>query len=151
VVARVGRDTLRVDAIAGLTGAMVLVSQAVAFATIAGMLPEFGLYAAVLPAIAAARGSSWHLVWARRLRSRSSCRDDLAAEPPSSPAFVSLVLTLTLLRARSSSCSLLRLGTLSTSSRTPLSSPHNGAAVLIATSQFRNFFGIDGCGASVWP
>ena len=57
------RATLRADAIAGLTGGMVLVPQGVAFATIAGMPPEYGLYAAMLPAIVAALwGSSWHLV-----------------------------------------------------------------------------------------
>jgi hypothetical protein len=49
--------------IAGLTGGMVLVPQGVAFATIAGMPPEYGLYAAMVPAIVAALwGSSWHLV-----------------------------------------------------------------------------------------
>jgi SulP family sulfate permease len=49
--------------VAGLTGGIVLVPQGVAFATIAGMPPEYGLYAAMVPAIVAALwGSSWHLV-----------------------------------------------------------------------------------------
>jgi MFS superfamily sulfate permease-like transporter len=60
---RVDRGTLRADAIAGLTGGLVLVPQGVAFATIAGMPPEYGLYAAMVPAIVAALwGSSWQLV-----------------------------------------------------------------------------------------
>jgi SulP family sulfate permease len=53
----------RADLMAGLTGALIVLPQAVAFATIAGLPPEFGLYAAMTPAIVAALfGSSWHLV-----------------------------------------------------------------------------------------
>ncbi len=39
---RVDRQTLRADLIAGLTGGIILVPQGVAFATIAGMPPEYG-------------------------------------------------------------------------------------------------------------
>ena len=59
----VTRAKLRDDLIAGFTGAMIVLPQGVAFATIAGMPPEYGLYAAMVPAIIAALfGSSWHLV-----------------------------------------------------------------------------------------
>ena len=59
----VDRDTTRADLIAGITGALIVLPQGVAFATIAGMPPEYGLYAAMIPAIIAALfGSSWHLV-----------------------------------------------------------------------------------------
>ncbi|MDH5344071.1 MAG: SulP family inorganic anion transporter, partial [Betaproteobacteria bacterium] len=59
----VNRQTLRADAMAGLTGAVVVLPQGVAFATIAGLPPEYGLYAAMIPAVIAALfGSSWHLV-----------------------------------------------------------------------------------------
>ena len=55
--------TLRADATAGAIGALIVLPQGVAFATIAGMPPEYGLYAAIVPAIMAALfGSSWHLV-----------------------------------------------------------------------------------------
>src|ERR687898_626837 len=48
---------------AGVIGAIVVLPQGVAFATIAGLPPEYGLYAAIVPAIVAAVfGSSWHLV-----------------------------------------------------------------------------------------
>ena len=57
------QGTNKADLIAGLTGAMIVLPQGVAFATIAGMPPEYGLYAAMVPAIIAALfGSSWHLV-----------------------------------------------------------------------------------------
>ena len=60
---RVNRETARADVWAGLTGALVVLPQGVAFSTIAGMPPEYGLYAAMIPAILAALfGSSWHLV-----------------------------------------------------------------------------------------
>src|SRR5262245_6235700 len=60
---RVTRVTLRADATAGAIGAFIVLPQGVAFATIAGMPPEYGLYAAIVPAIVAALfGSSWHLV-----------------------------------------------------------------------------------------
>ena len=59
----VNRDSNKIDLMAGLTGAMIVLPQGVAFATIAGMPPEYGLYAAMVPAIIAALfGSSWHLV-----------------------------------------------------------------------------------------
>ncbi len=60
---RVNRSSLRDDMLAALTGAIVVLPQGVAFATIAGMPPEYGLYAGMVPAIVAAMfGSSWHLV-----------------------------------------------------------------------------------------
>jgi SulP family sulfate permease len=60
---RVHTQSLRADSIAGLTGAIIVLPQGVAFATIAGLPPEYGLYAAMVPAVIAALfGSSWHLV-----------------------------------------------------------------------------------------
>jgi SulP family sulfate permease len=40
---RVNRETARADLSAGLTSALVVLPQGVAFATIAGMPPEYGL------------------------------------------------------------------------------------------------------------
>ena len=60
---RIDRQTLQADAIAGLVGATIVLPQGVAFATLAGLPPEYGLYAAMLPAVVAALfGSSMHLV-----------------------------------------------------------------------------------------
>jgi SulP family sulfate permease len=59
----VGAATLRADLVAGLLGALLVLPQAFAFATLAGLPPEFGLYTAIVPgAIAALFGSSWHVV-----------------------------------------------------------------------------------------
>jgi SulP family sulfate permease len=55
--------SIKADLIAGLTGAVIVLPQGVAFATIAGLPPEYGLYTAmVTPIIAALFGSSLHLV-----------------------------------------------------------------------------------------
>ncbi len=62
-VKRVSRDTLRDDALAGLLGAVLVLPQGIAFATLAGLPPEYGLYTAVIPCIIAALfGSSWHVM-----------------------------------------------------------------------------------------
>lgn len=59
----VTRSTLRVDAMAGLLGAVLVLPQGIAFATLAGLPPQYGLYTAVVPCIIAALfGSSWHVM-----------------------------------------------------------------------------------------
>lgn len=45
---------LRADLLAGLTGAVVVLPQGFAFATLAGMPPHYGLYSAIVPCIVAA-------------------------------------------------------------------------------------------------
>src|SRR5690349_24535048 len=60
---RVTRVPVRAGVFAGATGALVVLPQAVAFAAIAGVPPEYGIYAAIVPAIIAALfGASWHLM-----------------------------------------------------------------------------------------
>lgn len=62
-VQRVNPSTLRADALAGLLGAVLVLPQGIAFATLAGLPPEYGLYTAVVPCIIAALfGSSWHVM-----------------------------------------------------------------------------------------
>ena len=55
-------DVLRADVVAGLTVALVLVPQSMAYAQLAGLPPQYGLYASFLPVmIAALMGSSRQL------------------------------------------------------------------------------------------
>ena len=59
----VTKSTLKADAFAGLTNAVVVLPQGVAFAMIAGLPPIYGLYTAmVVPIVAALFGSSFHLI-----------------------------------------------------------------------------------------
>ena len=60
---RVDRHTVRADLIAGLVGALMVLPQGIAFATLAGLPPAYGLYCAIVPTIVAALyGSSMHTV-----------------------------------------------------------------------------------------
>jgi len=62
-VRQVTPATLRLDALAGLLGAVLVLPQGIAFATLAGLPPEYGLYTAIVPCIVAALfGSSWHVM-----------------------------------------------------------------------------------------
>lgn len=143
---RVNSLTLRADLMAGLTGGLILVPQGVAFATIAGMPPEYGLYAAMLPAVVAALwGSSWHLV------SGPTTAISIVVFATMSPLaeagsvhYVQLVLSLTfLVGVFQLLLGVLRFGTLvNFVSHTVVVGFTAGAAVLIATSQVKNFFGI---------
>ena len=151
----VGPVTLRADAIAGLTGGLVLVPQGVAFATIAGMPPEYGLYAAMLPAIVAALwGSSWHLVSGPTTAISIVVFATMSPlAEAGSPEFVALVLTLTfLVGVFQLALGALRLGALvNFVSHTVVVGFTAGAAVLIAASQVKNFLGIEVArGTSVW-
>ena len=92
-------ETIKADFFAGLTGAIIVLPQSVAFATIAGMPPEYGLYAAmVVPIIAALFGSSFHLVSGPTTAISIvvfAAVSKYAA--PGSEEFVALALTLTFL------------------------------------------------------
>ncbi len=93
------RQTLTADALAGLTGAIVVLPQSVAFAALAGMPPAYGLYAGMIPAIVAALfGSSWHLVSGPTTAASIVVFSALSnfAEPASA-RYVDLALTLTLM------------------------------------------------------
>ena len=92
-------DTLKADFLAGLTVALVLVPQSMAYAQLAGLPAYYGLYAAFLPvAVAAMWGSSNQLgtgpVAVASLLTASSLTP-LAA--PGSDAFVALAIMLALL------------------------------------------------------
>jgi len=143
----VNRGSMQADLIAGLTGAMIVLPQGVAFATIAGMPPEYGLYAAMLPAIIAALfGSSWHLVSGPT--TAISIAVFAAISPladPGSPEFIHMVLTLTfLVGVFQLILGLARMGMLvNFISHTVVIGFTAGAAILIAASQIKNFFGIE--------
>ena len=111
------------------------------------MPPEYGLYAAMVPAIIAALfGSSWHLVSGPT--TAISIAVFAAISPfaePGSPQFISMVLTLTFLTGVFQLIlGLARMGVLvNFISHTVVIGFTAGAAVLIAASQIKNFFGIN--------
>jgi len=143
---RVNRLSLRDDFMAGLTGAIVVLPQGVAFATIAGMPPAYGLYAGMIPAIVAAIfGSSWHLVSGPTTAASIVLFSVLSAlAEPGSAQYVQLALTLTfMVGIVQLAMGLARLGTLvNFISHSVVIGFTSGAAILIATNQLKNFFGI---------
>lgn len=57
------KKTWKDDLIAGITGAIISIPQAVAFAMIAGLPPVYGFYTSMItPVIAALFGSSYHMI-----------------------------------------------------------------------------------------
>ncbi|MDH3286835.1 MAG: SulP family inorganic anion transporter [Betaproteobacteria bacterium] len=144
---RVDRVTLRADALAGVIGAIVVLPQGVAFATLAGMPPQYGLYAAIVPAIIAALfGSSWHLVSGpTNIISIFVFASISALAIPGSPEYIKLVLTLTFLTGLFQlAMGLARMGALvNFISHTVVVSFTAGAACLIFAAQVKNFFGVD--------
>lgn len=143
---RVNRSTMQHDLVAGLTGAIVVLPQGVAFATIAGMPPEYGLYAGMVPAIIAALfGSSWHLVSGPTTAASIVLFSSLSEwAEPGSAEYVGLALTLTLMvGAIQLFMGIARLGTLvNFISHSVVVGFTAGAAVLIAASQLKHFFGV---------
>lgn len=140
-------ETLKADLLAGLTGAIIVLPQGVAFATIAGMPPEYGLYAGMVPAIIAALfGSSRHLVSGPTTAASIVLFSALSVfAEPGSVQYVQLALTLTLMvGAIELIMGLARLGTLvNFISHSVVIGFTAGAALLIAANQIKHFFGIE--------
>ncbi len=141
------RETVRGDLIAGLTGAIVVLPQGVAFATIAGMPPEYGLYAGMVPAIVAALfGSSWHLVSGPTTAASIVLFSSLSVyAEPGSMDYVTLALTLTfMVGVIEIVLGFARMGALvNFISHSVIVGFTAGAAILIAAKQLKNFFGVE--------
>jgi SulP family sulfate permease len=137
---------LRADLLAGLTGAVVVLPQGVAFATLAGMPPQYGLYAAMVPCIVAALFGSSRLMVTGPANAISLTTMALMAPLAvvGSDRYVELVLTLTfLVGALQLLLGLARAGSIVDKV------PHSvvvgftaGAAVLIANSQLGPILGL---------
>ncbi len=137
---------LRADLLAGLTGAIVVLPQGVAFATLAGMPPQHGLYAAMLPCIVAALFGSSRLMVTGPANAISLTTMALVAPLAAvgSPDYVRLVLTLAfLVGAMQLLLGLARVGQLVDKV------PHSvvvgftaGAALLILNSQLGTVLGV---------
>ena len=143
---RVDATTLRADAVAGLVGAIVVLPQGVAFAALAGLPPEYGLYCAMVPTLVAALfGSSLHAV-AGPTNAVSlmvfAVLSPLAT--PLTPRYVELSLTLAFMSgAVMLVLGLLRFGTLvNFMSKSVVVGFTAALGVLIFASQLGNVLGI---------
>jgi sulfate permease, SulP family len=142
----VNRDTLAKDGAAALTGALIVLPQAMAYALIAGLPAQYGLYCAIVPAILAALfGSSWHLVSGPTAAISIVVFASLAPlAKVGSEQYIQLALTLAFLAG----CLQLilafaKLGKLADKiSHSVIVGFTTGAAFLIAASQLKHFLGL---------
>jgi len=145
-VLRLGPDTLRADALAGLLGALLVLPQGFAFATLAGLPPEYGLYTAIVPcAVAALFGSSWHVVSGPTNANSLALFAVLAPlAAVGSPAYIQLALAVTVLvGVMQWLIGALRLGALANFiSPSALHGFTSGAAALIALHALSDLLGI---------
>jgi len=149
----VNRESLRADFIAGLTGAVIVLPQGVAFAIIAGLPPAFGLYTAMVTAVVAALfGSSLHLISGPTTAISLTVFAAISQFAlPGSAEYIELALLLTLLVGVTQlGFGLARMGVLvNFVSHTVVVGFTAGAAFLIANSQLKHVLGIDlGAGVS---
>ncbi|MGB0468782.1 MAG: SulP family inorganic anion transporter [Pontibacterium sp.] len=140
-------DKARDDLFAGLTNAVIVLPQGVAYALIAGLPPEYGLYAAIIPAIIAALfGSSWHLISGPTAALSIVVFTTVSPlATPGSAEFINLVLALTLMAGLFQLLlALFRFGTLvNFVSHSVVVGFTTGAAIVIASSQIKNILGIE--------
>jgi MFS superfamily sulfate permease-like transporter len=140
------REVLRADVIAGLTVALILIPQSMAYAQLAGLPPHYGLYASLLPPMVAAFfGSSRQL--ATGPVAMVSLMTAAALEPlatAGSEAFVGYAVVLSLMVGLFQlMLGMFRLGVLLNFLSHPVVSGFvNAAAIIIATSQLSKIVGV---------
>ena len=142
----VNRGTLRADVLASVTGVLVVLPQGIAFASIAGMPPQYGLYAAMIPAIVAAVFGSSRLLVSGPTTAASivlfSSLSTLAV--PGSAEYVAYAITLTLMvGVIQFALGIARLGVLVNFVSHPVIVGFTaGAGILIAINQLEHFLGV---------
>ncbi len=138
--------TLRTDMLSGLTVALVLIPQSMAYAQLAGLPPYYGLYAAFLPPIVSALfGSSRQL--ATGPVAVVSLMTAAALEPlasAGSEGYIAYAILLALLVGLIQiTLGMLRLGVLVNFLSHPVVLGFtNAAAIIIATSQLGKILGV---------
>ena len=145
-VKEINANTLRTDFLAGLTVALVLVPQSMAYAQLAGMPVHYGLYAALLPPMVAALfGSSRQL--ATGPVAIVSLMTSAALSPlatAGSEGFIAYAILLALIvGAFQFILGALRLGLVVNFLSHPVVNGFtNAGALIIATSQLSKMFGV---------
>jgi len=138
---------LRADLISGLTVALVLIPQSMAYAQLAGLPPYYGLYAAFLPPMIAALFGSSHQL-ATGPVAVVSLMTATALEPlaaAGTEGFIAYAIMLALLVGIFQfALGLMKLGLVVNFLSHPVVNGFtNAAALIIATSQLSKIFGVD--------
>ncbi len=144
-IGMVNRETLKDDSVAAFTNAAVVLPLGIAFAAIAGLPPQYGLYTAMItPIITALFGSSWHLISGPTTAISVVIFATLSnIHEPGSAAYIQAVLTITLTAGVFQVLmGLVNLGQLvSLVSHSVMVGFTAGAAILIALTQISGFLG----------
>ncbi|MGE8477777.1 MAG: SulP family inorganic anion transporter [Pseudomonas shirazensis] len=139
--------SMRQDLLVGLSGAILALPQSIAYALIAGLPAEYGLYAAIVPVIIACLwGSSWHLICGPTAAISIVLYASVSPLAVSgSSDYISLILLLTFLAgAFQLVLGLVRFGALvNFVSHSVVLGFTLGAAVVIALGQLPNLLGIE--------
>ena len=143
------KNSWKDDLIAGITGTIIVIPQAVAFSMIAGLPPIYGFYTAMItPFIAALFGSSYHLISGPTTAISIVVYSTLIkfVDPETDlEAFISLALVLTFLTGLFQfAMGILRMGKLvNFISHSVIIGFTAGAGILIAFKQLKHVFGIN--------
>lgn len=145
--------TLTNDGVAAMIVTIMLIPQSLAYAMLAGLPPEIGLYASILPLIAyAIFGTSRTLaVGPVAVVSLMTLTAASAIGPAGSPEFIAAALVLALLSGLFLLLmGLLKLGFLANLLSHPVVSGFiTASGIIIATSQLKSIFGINASGAAM--
>jgi len=139
-------DSLKADILAGLTVALVLIPQSLAYAELAGLPPYYGLYASFLPPLVAALLGSSHQL-ATGPVAVVSLLTATALEPlatAGSQQYIAYAILLALMvGAFQFTLGVLRLGLVVNFISHPVVNGFtNAAAIIIASSQLPKLFGV---------
>ncbi len=148
------REKLGADLAAGLIVTVLVVPQSLAYALLAGLPPQVGLYVSIFPVIAyALLGSS--MVQAVGPVAITAIMTYAVLSPlaaPGSAAYIALAAALSLISgAMLLLCGAIRLGYLAQLlSRPVISGFISGSAVLIILSQTKHLLGVSATGDNTW-
>ncbi len=143
------KHTWKDDLIAGLTGTIIAIPQAVAFAMIAGMPPQYGFYLAMLaPLVAALWGSSYQLISGPTTTSSIvlySIISNFASPQTELQAYISMAITLSFMAGIVKLLmGVFKMGKLvNFVSNSVVLGFTAGAGLLIAFKQLKHAFGIE--------
>jgi len=141
------KEKLGADLAAGLIVTILVIPQSLAYALLAGLPPQLGLYVSILPVIAYAwLGSSMvQAVGPVAITAIMTYSVLSPLAPPGSPEYIALAAALSLISGLMLlACGVLRLGFLSQLlSRPVVSGFISGSAVLIVISQMKYLLGVN--------
>jgi SulP family sulfate permease len=148
------RENLASDAMAGVIVAILVIPQSLAYALLAGLPPQAGLYASIFPVVVYAwlGSSSLQAVGPVAITAIMTFSVLSPLAPPGSAAYIALAAGLALCSGLLTlAFGLMRLGFLSQLlSRPVVSGFISGSAVLIIISQLKFLLGVQAAGGNSW-